>query len=64
MDLDKFDVINFDPENKYFSNKNKKVIRKMKDKCSEKDISEFIGLRPKLYAFQHKGEKTDKNVKE
>lgn len=45
---------------------NKKEIGKMKDECNGKQMTEFVGLRPKLYAFRvdnNEGEKKCKGVK-
>ena len=42
---------------------NKKVIGMMKDECSGEQISEFVGLRAKLYAFKMDEGKEEKKCK-
>ena len=34
-----------------YSTANKKVLGKMKDKCAERPIAEYVGLRPKMYSI-------------
>ena len=50
-----FDLSNFDRANPYYQpdfGANKAVVGKMKDEASGKPISEFGGLRPKMYSFE------------
>ena len=44
-----FDTSNYPKEHYLFSNDNKVVPRLFKDECSGSVISEFVGLRSKLY---------------
>jgi len=46
-----FDTSNFSTTHPIYSIKNKKVLGKMKDEMGGALISEFIGLRPKLYSL-------------
>ena len=46
-----FDTSDFQLEHLLHSNVNKKVMGKMKSETGEKSISEFCGLRSKMYAF-------------
>ena len=46
-----FDLSEYPEEHELFDPTNKKVIGKFKDECSGKYITEFVGLRAKLYAF-------------
>ncbi len=47
-----FDTSNHEKDHPLFSNKNKKQVGYMKDECGGNDILEFVGLRPKSYAYQ------------
>jgi hypothetical protein len=47
----KLDTSDFPKDNKLFSNDNKKVIGKFKSETNDKLITEFVGLRAKLYSF-------------
>ena len=65
---DKNRVDNSDyPENSpYFDRTNKKVIGKFKDEAAGIPISEFVGLRSKMYSYikdNQKGGKTAKGIK-
>lgn len=58
-DLDlKFDASNYPKDYPIYPAKNKKVIGMMKVESGGKQISEFVGLRAKLYSY-----KTDKYEK-
>ena len=46
------DMSNYPEDHSIQSNRNKKVIRKMKDKADGRQISEFVGLSSKLYAYK------------
>ena len=61
-----FDLSDYPKDHPLYCPDNKKVIGKFKNETSEKIISEFIGLRPKLYSFRTndgKEKKTCKGVK-
>ena len=65
---DKYRFDNSDyPENSlYFDKTNKKVIGKFKDEAAGIPITEFVGLRSKMYSYikdNHKGGKTAKGIK-
>jgi hypothetical protein len=47
---DKFDLSDY-PADFYHDSTNNKVIGKFKDETSSKPITEFVGLRPKMYSF-------------
>jgi hypothetical protein len=52
-DLDNwFDTSGYDKSHKCYSEKNKKVMGKFKDECNGVIVTEFVGLRPKLYSFK------------
>ena len=46
---DLFDFSDYSKESKFYGDSNKKVIGKMKDEMSGKVISEFVGLKSKMY---------------
>ena len=61
----KFDTSDY-PENHPSGNKtgvNKKVIGKFKDEAAGKQISHFVGLRPKLYCFKDDDEVETRKAK-
>lgn len=52
-DIDRFDTSDYPSENIYnIPLVNKKVLGKMKDECSERILSEFVGLKSKMYALK------------
>ena len=50
-DIDAYDTGDY-PQNHFaYSNKNKKVLGKMKDELNGRPVQEFVGLRPKMYSL-------------
>ena len=65
-DKDRFDNSDYPESSPYFDKTNKKVIGKFKDEASAVPITEFIGLRSKMYSYikdNNKGGKTAKGIK-
>ena len=65
-DKDKFDNSEYPENSQYFNKTNKKVIGKFKDEAAGMPITEFVGLRSKMYSYQkdnHKEGKTAKGIK-
>ena len=58
-----FDFSNHKPESKYYFDGNKAVIGKMKDEAAGQEITEFVGLRPKMYSFLIENEQGQINGK-
>jgi len=54
-----YDFSEYPEEHKCFDKTNKKVIGKFKDEAKGRIITEFIGLRPKLYSYIIEGEKEE-----
>ena len=50
-DKEVFNLSNYPKESKFYHGVNKKVIGKMKDEMSGKVISEFVGLKSKMYSL-------------
>ena len=61
QNLDDYDTSNYPPSHPLFSVKNKKVIGKFKDELGGKVMSEFVGIRPKMYSYT--GEDSGKRAK-
>jgi len=55
-DLDLYDTSDYPKGHELHSVKHKKVIGKMKDEACGMIITEFVGLRPKLYSYKLGGE--------
>ena len=65
-DKEKFDNSDYPENSPFFDKTNKKVIGKFKDEAASIPITEFIGLRSKMYSYQkdnQKGGKTAKGIK-
>ena len=65
-DKDKFDNSDYPQDSPYFDKTNKKVIGKFKDEAAGIPITEFVGLRSKMYSYikdNDKGGKTAKGIK-
>ena len=65
-DKDKFDNSDYPENSQYFNKTNKKVIGKFKDEAAGIPITEFVGLRSKMYSYvkdNDKGGKTAKGIK-
>ena len=63
---DKFDNSDYSQDSQYFDKTNKKVIGKLKDEAAGIPITEFIGLRSKMYSYMKnndEGGKTAKGIK-
>ena len=46
-----FDLSNYSKSSKCFCNDNKKVLGKMKNEYDENSVTEFLGLRSKMYSI-------------
>ncbi len=62
-DINIYDTSNYSPESELFSSKNKKVIGKFKDELGGSVMSEFVGLRSKVYAYKYIVNNVEKTVK-
>ena len=65
-DKNRFDNSDYPEDSPYFNKTNKKVIGKFKDEAAGMLITEFIGLRSKMYSYikdNQKGGKTAKGIK-
>ena len=56
-----YDTSNFSEDHPLYSTTNNKVVGKFKDELGGKIMTEFIGLRPKMYSYT--GEETGKRAK-
>ena len=61
--LDYYDTSDFPKDNPLHSQRNKKVIGKMKDECSGAPISEAVCLRSKMYSILLENDKNIKKAK-
>ena len=65
-DKNRFDNSDYAQDSQYFDKTNKKVIGKFKDEAAGIPITEFVGLRSKMYSYMRdndKGGKTAKGIK-
>ena len=56
-----YDTSNYPADHPLFSNTNKKIIGKFKDELGGKQMTEFIGISPKMYSYV--GEDSGKRAK-
>ena len=47
-----FDFASFPKNHKYYDSQNNKIIGKFKDEANGAQITEFVGLRPKMYSYK------------
>ena len=65
-DKDRFDNSDYPQNSPFYDKTNKKVIGKFKDEAAGVPITEFVGLRSKMYSYikeNNKGGKTAKGIK-
>ena len=60
---DKFDNSDYSQDSQYFDRTNKKVIGKFKDEAAGIPITEFIGLRSKMYSYMKDNDECGKTAK-
>ena len=58
-----FDFSNYSTKSKYYDNRNKLVVDKMKDEVAGVAIEEFVGLKPKMYSYLIKFNSEHKKAK-
>ena len=59
----KFDNSDYPKDSEYFDAMNKKVIGKMKDEAAGIPITEFVGLRSKMYSYVKDNEQSARTAK-
>ena len=62
-DKDKFDNSDYPESSLYFDKTNKKVLGKFKDECSSIPMTEFVGLRSKMYSYIKDNDQVGKTAK-
>ena len=62
-DKDRFDNSDYPESSPYFDKTNKKVIGKFKDEAAGIPITEFVGLRSKMYSYIKNNQKVGKTAK-
>ena len=62
-DKDRFDNSDYPENSTYFDKTNKKVIGKFKDEAAGITITEFVGLRSKMYSYIKDNQKVGKTAK-
>ena len=60
---DRFDIGDYAADCKYFDKTNKKVIGKFEDEATGIPITEFVGLRSKMYSYTKDNSKSDRTAK-
>ena len=60
---DKFDTSDYSKESPFYNAVNKKVIGKFKDESAGIPITEFVGLRSKMYSYVKDNEQTARTAK-
>ena len=60
---DKFDNSDYNKESPFYNDSNKKVIGKFKDESAGIPITEFVGLRSKMYSYVKDNERTARTAK-
>ena len=63
-DRNKFDNSDYSENSPFYDKINKKVIGKVKDEASGIPITEFIGLRSKMYSYIKDNNKAEKQLRE
>ena len=63
-DKDKFDNSDYPQDSQYFNTTNKKVIGKFKDEVAGIPITEFVGLRSKMYSYMKENDDEPKKDNE
>ena len=61
LNADLYDTSNYQSDHPLFSTANKKIIGKFKDELGGQLLTEFIGIRPKMYSYV--GEESGKRAK-
>ena len=62
-DKEKFDNSDYPENSPYFYKTNKKIIGKFKDESAGIPITEFVGLRSKMYSYVKDNEQTERTAK-
>ena len=62
-DKDRFDNSDYPESSPYFDKTNNKVIGKFKDEAAGIPITEFVGLRSKMYSYIKDNQKVGKTAK-
>ena len=58
-----YDTSDYPQVHELYSEENKKVLGKMKDECCGRLITEYVGLRPKMYSILEDSEKNIRKAK-
>ena len=63
QDKDKFDNSNYNKNSPYYFDENKKVIGKFKDEAAGIPVTEFVGLRSKMYSLSYDNNESKRTAK-